>query len=67
MTVRRGLHLGSDGCPMLGALPDLKAALFTRENVNEGRWIQEEVAQKTPGPLRPIATISKLKVVERLL
>lgn len=28
ITVRRGLHLGSDGCPMLKALPEQKAMPF---------------------------------------
>ena len=67
MTVRRGLHLGSDGCPMLKAPRELKESLFfTREDVNEEESIQEmQLAQKTPRPLRPIASIGELvEVVE---
>ena len=66
MTVRRGLHLGSDGCPMLKVPPKLKATLFTREDVNKEESTQEtQIAQRTPRPLRPIASIGELvEVIE---
>lgn len=66
MTVRRGLHLGSDCCPMLKASRELKEPFSTREDFNEEESFQKmQFAQKTPRPLRPIASIGELvEVVE---
>ena len=68
MTVRRGLHLGSDGCPMLKAPRKLREVFFTREDVNEEESIQEmQIAQKTPRPCdQSQASASLLKWLKRI-
>lgn len=50
---------------MLKALPEVKAMPCVGKNVNEEKSIQEkQMAQKTPKPLRPIASMAGLGVFE---